>query len=171
MPDASDSQGDGELLRLLFERADRSEDDRVWLLDTIREFQLQDMLCSPTVTIEHARRVVDRCVKTPRTPGISSAVDWAVAGLSCHLRLGDDPLLLEFTVDLVEQLSADQAISVIVRWPGHPPAGPLLWALLGRAVSLAPAHRNSWDKAPDEPVGGQPTQAIGSEGAGIVFPR
>jgi hypothetical protein len=152
---ASDSQGDGELLRLLLERADRSEDDRVWLLDTIREFQLQDVLCSPAVTIEHARRAVARCVKTPRTPGISSAVDWAVAGLSWNPRLGEDPELLEFTADLVEQLSANQAISIVVRWPGHQPAEPLLWALLGRAVSLGPAHRNSWDKEPDEPVGGQ----------------
>jgi hypothetical protein len=152
---ACDSQGDGQLLRLLFERPDRSADDRVWLLDTIREFQMDDLLCSPAVTIEHARRAVDRCVKAPRTPGISSPVDWAVTGLSWNPRLGEDPQLLEFTVDLVEQLSADQAISVIVRWPGHPPAEPLLWALLGRAVAMAPEHRNSWDKAPDEPVGGQ----------------
>jgi hypothetical protein len=153
---ASDSMGDAQLLRLLFERPDRTEDDRLWLLDTVAEFQLRDVLCSPAATIEHARRAVARCEKAkPLSPAHDSAVDWAVTGLSWNPRLGEDPALLEFTVGLIERLSVGETVSIIVRWPGHPPAEPLLWALLSRAVHLPEPHRNSWDKYPDEPVGGQ----------------
>jgi hypothetical protein len=147
--------GDGELLRLLFERADRPEEDRLWLLDTIPEFQLRDLLHSAATTIEHARRALARCEKMLHTPGHGSDVDRIATGLSWNPRLGEDPALLEFTVNLIEQLSADETISIIVRWPGHRPAEPLLWALLGRAVHLPEPHRNSWDKESDEPVGGQ----------------
>jgi hypothetical protein len=155
---ACDSMGDGELLLRLFERADRSEDDRLWLLDTIPQFQLDDLLRSPATTIVHARRALARCGKKPRTTrgaGHDSDLDRVASGLSWNPRLGDDVVLLEFTVGLVEQLSADEVVGIIVRWPGHQPAESLLWALLGRVVHLPEPYRNSWDKEADEPVGGQ----------------
>jgi hypothetical protein len=107
--------GDGALLRLLLERLDRSEDDRLWLLDAIQPFQLDDLLGSPATTIEHARRARARCERKP----------WMSRG-GAH----------DSDVAKVEQLSPDEAMGIIVRWPGHQPAEPLLWALLGRVVHL-----------------------------------
>lgn len=155
---ACSSMGDGVLLRLLFARPDRSEDDRLWLLDTIPLFQLDDLLCSPATTIEYARRALARCGEKPRTPrsgAHDSDVKRVAFGLSWNPRLGEDASLLGFTVDLIERLSPDEVVRILARWPGHQPAEPLVWALMNRAVHLPEPYRNSWEKEADEPVGGQ----------------
>ncbi|MEV4625334.1 hypothetical protein AB0J90_03445 [Micromonospora sp. NPDC049523] len=148
---------DGHLLRLLFERPDRSEADRQWLLDTVWPFLFDQVLCSPVTTVEHAQRPLARRHE-PQAP-LGAADDRAIqkvaAGLSWNPHLGEDAQLLEFAVDLVGQLAPDDVVGIVVRWPGHHPAEPLLWGLLGRVVHLPAPWLNSWEKTVDEPVGGQ----------------
>jgi hypothetical protein len=148
---------DRDLLRLLFERPDRSESDRQWLLDTAWPFLFDRVLCSPVTTVEHARRVLARQQepKAYRSAADSDETENVAAGLSWNPRLGEDPELLEFTVDLIGRLSPDDTVTIFMRWPGHQPVEALLWALLDRALHLPAPWRNSWDKEADEPVGGQ----------------
>ena len=148
---------DGDLLRLLFERPDRSEADRQWLLDTVYSFLFDRVLCSPVTSLDHARRALAIAgqPRRHRSPSDDGDADKVAAGLSWNPRLSEDPQLLDFAVDLIGQLSPDDTVTIFVRWPGHQPAEALLWALLDRAVHLPGPWRNSWEKEVDEPVGGQ----------------
>jgi hypothetical protein len=148
---------DRDLLRLLFERPDRLETDRQWLLDTAWPWLFDQVLTSAVTTVEHARRALTRRDE-PREyrSSMDNSETAAVAeGLSWNPRLGEDAQLQEFAIDVIGQLSPEDTIGIILGWPGHHPPEALLWALLDRAVHLPAPRRNSWEPLPDEPVGGQ----------------
>jgi hypothetical protein len=149
--------GDRELLRLLFERPDRSEQDRVWLLGTVYEFYLDGVLASSVATVEHARQVLARRDEPRQYRRADDEAEARVVaeGLTRNPRLADDDQLLRLAIEVTDRIDHDDALRIARRWPeGQPVPVPLLWPLLDRAVHVRSAPRGRWDKPATEPVSG-----------------
>lgn len=144
---------DRTLLRLLFERPDRSDTDRQWLLDQVAglEFCLDETLASPAVTADHIRSLLER----------PAALRPVVAGLSRRPGLADDPVLVDLAVRAARRVDGDDAASVARRWSdGQPVPGDLLFALLDRVVDGTPPQRGYRSKPLTGPVAGGPWSSL-----------
>jgi len=147
--------GDENLLRLLFERPDRSEVDRAWLLDTVYPFLLAEVLSSPIATIDHARQVLGRSepAQGQRWSEDDVVTRTVAKGLARNARVADDEQLLRLTVELVGRVGRDDELFIARDWPAGRPCPPaLLWALLDRASNVSSTPLGPWDKPATEPV-------------------
>jgi hypothetical protein len=154
---AFDGMDDRELLRLLFERPDRSEQDRLWLLGTVYSFCLDEVLASPVATVEHARQVLARRDEPRQHRRADDETEARVVaeGLTRNPRLAEDDQLVQLAGEVMDRIEAQDALRIARRWPeGQPVPVSLLWRLLDRAVSVRPMSRGPWNKPATEPVPG-----------------
>jgi hypothetical protein len=145
--DVAGGLDDRTLLRVLFERPDRSDEQRQWLID--QEYiasSLSEVMASPAATVEHVRGILTG--KDRAAPAVAEA-------LSQRVDLIDRPELVALAVEAIEQLDRyEAALTVAMRWPaGRPVPREVLDALVGRAVDVPRERsRRIWSKPPTRPV-------------------
>jgi hypothetical protein len=141
------SQGlDGGLLRALFDRDDRSAEDRRWLIETAGSaYLLEETVASPHATVDDVKLVLHQN---------SDAIGPIAKALLQRPDLAGNLDLRELAVDVIGQLDDDYWYSLADRWPpGHPVPEELVQALLASACRGSRRQRGFWEKPVSDPAG------------------